>query len=115
MSSILKDIKKLFGLQESDTSFDTDLIIDINSVFTILKQLGVGPEAGFKITGVEEIWEDFLLEGEQLELVKTYVYLRVKLMFDISTMTSPLIEVVKSQISEYEWRLNADSDPGWKK
>jgi hypothetical protein len=113
MSSILNDIKKLFGLPENDTSFDTDLVININSVFTILKQLGVGPDEGFKITGADEEWSEYLPEGEQLELVKTYIYLRVKLMFDISTMTSPLIDIVKNQISEYEWRLNVAADPGW--
>ena len=114
MSSILDDVKKLFGLTQDDTSFDQDLIIHINSVFTILNQLAIGPDEGFKISSNADVWEDFLPEGEQLELVKTYMYLRVKLMFDISTMTSPLIDIVKKQIDEYEWRLNAITDPGWK-
>ena len=115
MSSILTDIKKLFGIPETVTSFDSDLIIHINSVFTILNQLSVGPVDGFKITGSSEEWDSFLPEGEQLELVKTYIFLKVKLMFDISTMTSPLIDVIKHQISECEWRLNAAVDPGWNK
>ena len=115
MSSILTDIKKLFGIPETATSFDTDLIIHINSVFTVLNQLSVGPSDGFKITGSSEEWESFITNTEQLELVKTYVFLKVKLMFDISTMTSPLIDVINKQITEFEWRLNASTDPGWKK
>ena len=111
MSSILQDIRKMIGPSETYTHFDRDLIIHINSVFTILNQLGVGPESGFTITGETEDWSDFLPEGEQLEIVKSYMYLKVKLMFDISTMTSPLIDVMNRQIAEFEWRLNVAVDP----
>lgn len=113
MRSILTDIKGMFGLSEGDQSFDKELIININSVFTILKQLGVGPVNGFRINDSNAEWSDFIDDEYQLDLVKTYIYLKVKLMFDISTMTSPLIDVVKNQISECEWRLNAAADPGW--
>lgn len=106
MSSVLTDIKKMFGISESDTNFDRDLIININSAFTVLNQLGVGPTEGFRIEGSGDEWEEFLPEGDKLEAVKTYVFLKVKLMFDTSTLTSPLIEVINHQISEFEWRLN---------
>ena len=106
MSSILKDVRKMIGPSETYTHFDQDLIIHINSVFTILKQLGVGPANGFSISSEDDDWTDFLPGGEQLELAKSYMYLKVRLMFDISTLTSPLIEVMNRQISEFEYRLN---------
>ena len=112
MSSILTDIKKMFGIIEEDTSFDTDLIININSAFSVLNQLGVGPDGGYKISDKNDNWEDFIPDGDdRLEMVKTYIYLKVKLMFDTATMTTPLIEVIKHQIAEFEWRLNVAVDP----
>lgn len=110
MASILTDIKKLFGISRLDTSFDTDLMIDINSAFSVLTQLGVGPESGFVITGSSEEWEEFIEDTDKIELVKTYIFLKVKLMFDVSTLTSPMIESINRQISEFEWRLNVMVD-----
>ena len=110
MASILTDIKKLFGISQSDKSFDTDLTIDINSAFSVLTQLGVGPESGFVITGSGEEWEEFIGDVETIELVKTYIFLKVKLMFDVSTLTSPMIESINRQVSEFEWRLNVAVD-----
>lgn len=110
MESILTSIKKMLGITEEYTHFDADLIMHINSVFMILTQLGVGPSEGFSIKGAEETWNQFLSEGKQLELVKTYMYMKVKLIFD-PPLSSAVIEVINRQISEFEWRLNVSVDP----
>lgn len=110
--SILTSIKKLLGITEADESFDADIIMDINAVFVILEQLGIGSANGFSISGKEETWSDYLPENQQLiGLVKSYVHKKVRLMFDTSTLTSPMIDVINRQISEDEWRLNVAVDP----
>lgn len=111
MESILTSIKKMLGITEEYEHFDADLILHINSVFMILTQLGVGPDNGFSIGGKHEVWSDFLAEEQQLELVKSYMLLKVKLLFD-PPLGSAVIEVINRQISEFEWRLNAAVDPG---
>lgn len=109
MDSILSSIKKLIGIVEEDTTFDTDLIISINSVLGVLTQLGVGPKEGFKITGPTEKWSDFLPPGENLEYVKTYVHQRVKIIFD-PPASSTHMDAIKSVIDEFEWRSNIQSE-----
>ena len=111
MSSILEDVKKMIGPSASYDAFDTELIIHINSVFSILKQMGVGPQdETFKISGPNEQWYDFFEEGENLEMVKTYVFLKVRLIFD-PPQASSVTEAYNRQISELEWRLNVEVDP----
>lgn len=110
MDSILTSIKKLLGISEEDTHFDQDIIIHINSVFMILNQLGVGPEEGFIIMDAQDSWEDFLTNGVNLELVKSYMYLKVKLLFD-PPLNSSVIESTNRLINELEWRLNVAVDP----
>lgn len=111
MNSILNDIKKLLGIASDITSFDTDLIIDINSVFMILTQLGVGPDTGFSITGPTETWSDFMSDMSKAESVKTYIFLKARLMFD-PPQNGSVLEANKQLISELEWRLNVACDPG---
>ena len=108
-SSILTSIKKLLGIDEEYTVFDADLIIHINSVFTVLKQLGVGPPEGFYIKDKTSTWGEFIPCEQQIELVKSYMYLKVKLMFD-PPLSSSVATAYTSQINEYEWRLNVDVD-----
>lgn len=110
LDSILTSVKKQVGITEVDDSFDADIIIGINSAFTILTQLGVGPYNGFSIRGKDETWDEFLAYGEQLELVKTYVYLKVKLMFD-PPASGVILDAYERQIKEYEWRLQVAADP----
>lgn len=111
MSSILEDVKKMIGPSASYDAFDTELIIHINSVFSILKQMGVGPQdETFKISGTSEEWSDFYEEGENLEMVKTYIYLKVRLIFD-PPQSSFVAEAINRQVSELEWRLNVEVDP----
>lgn len=105
MDSILNSIKKLLGSYEDDTNFDVDLIININTVLAILTQLGVGPSEGFSITGSTETWSDFIDPlMVSMEQIKTYIYLKVKLIFD-PPMSSTVIEAYKRQIDELEWRI----------
>lgn len=105
MDSILTSIKKLLGIAEEYTQFDVDIIKHINTVFMILTQMGVGPPEGFSITGAYEKWDDFLSGSTNLEGVKTYVYMKVQLMFDPPTSSAKL-DSANRVINELEWRLN---------
>ena len=107
MESILTSIKKMLGIPEEYDHFDPDLIMHINSVLSILTQIGVGPSEGFRIEDDLATWEDFLDNDTDYEAVKSYVHLRVKLLFDTSTLSSAVIESINRMISELEWRLNA--------
>ena len=107
MESILTSIKKMLGIPEEYDHFDPDLIMHINSVLSILTQIGVGPSEGFRIEDDLATWEDFLDGDTDYEAVKSYVHLRVKLLFDTSTLSSAVIESMNRMISELEWRLNA--------
>lgn len=109
MDSILTSIKKLLGIAEEYTQFDEDIIIHINTVFLNLTQLGVGPEEGFAIENDAASWEDFINDNIQLQAVKTYVYLKVKLLFD-PPLSSSVIESMNRMIAELEWRLNVAVD-----
>ena len=104
--SILTSIKKLLGITEEYEHFDQDIIIHINSVFMILNQLGVGPSNGFSITDKTAVWSDFISEGANLESVKSYIYLKVRLLFDPPT-TSAVMESMNRMICELEFRLIA--------
>lgn len=112
MESILTSTKKLLGITEEYTHFDTDLIMHINTVLMILTQLGVGPASGYAIEGDDEEWTDFIPEASmvQVQAVKSYVYLKVKLLFD-PPLSSSAMEAINRQISELEWRLNVAVDP----
>ena len=109
MDSILTSVKKMLGIAEEYEHFDADIIIHINTVFSILLQLGVGPTSGFSITDSSAVWTDFITDS-RLEMVKTYVYMKVRLMFD-PPQSSALIESINNQIKELEWRLNVAVDP----
>lgn len=108
--SILTSIKKLLGIDAAYNHFDPDLIMHINSVFSILTQMGVGPANGFSITGDREKWADFTDELPKFSLVKSYMHLKVKLLFD-PPLSSAVIESINRQISEFEWRLFVAADP----
>lgn len=106
MDSILTSIKKLIGYPEDYEQFDTDLIIHINSVFTILNQIGVGPINGFSIKDKSTTWSEYTGDTVLFDSVKTYVYMKVRLVFDPPS-SSFVLESIKEMIKEYEWRLNA--------
>lgn len=104
MDSILISIKKLLGIEENYTHFDTDIIMHINSVLSILTQLGVGPSNGYSIKDANAVWDEFISDSKKLELAKTYVYLKVRLMFDPPSSSSA-IDSMKQLISELEFRI----------
>lgn len=108
MESILTSIKKLLGIQEEYTNFDNDIIMHINSTFSTLTQLGVGPSNGFIIKDKSSTWDEFISDN-RLECVKSYVYLKVRLLFDPPS-TSAVMDSINRQITEYEWRINVYSD-----
>ena len=103
--SILTSIKKLLGISEDYEHFDADIIMHINSVFMILTQLGVGPPDGFSIEDDSSVWSNFIGDSSNIESVKSYVYLKVKLLFD-PPLSSAAMEASNRLISELEWRLN---------
>lgn len=105
MDSILTSVKKLLGIDDEYTHFDVDIIMHINSVFAVLTQLGVGPSEGFSITDSYSTWDDFFQKTPHMEMVKSYMYMKVRLMFDPPTSSS-VLSAMERQISELEWRLN---------
>ena len=111
MDSILTSIKKLLGIAEGYEHFDADLIMHINSVLTILTQIGVGPSEGFYITDKSNTWNEFIPEEYNLELIKSYVYLKVRLLFD-PPQSSSVMDATNRMIEELEWRINVTVDPG---
>lgn len=103
--SILQSVKKGLGIPLEDDGFDPELIIHINTALMILTQLGVGPTGGVFITSQEDTWASIIEGAFDLEMVKTYVILRVKLIFDPPS-SSFVLESIKNQLQEFEWRLN---------
>ena len=107
--SILTSIKKLLGVPENYEQFDMDITIHINSVFMILNQLGVGPSDGFSITDKTALWSDFISDNKKLEAIKSYMYMKVRLMFDPPS-SSAVMDCMNRTINEMEWRLNAEAE-----
>jgi len=103
--SILKSTKKILGVGEADTSFDVDIALHINSVLSVLTQVGIGPANGYSIEDDTATWDAFIGTDPRLNLVKTYLYLKVRLLFD-PPGTSYAIDAMEKQIAEFEWRLN---------
>lgn len=110
MDSILTSTKKMLGIAEEYKHFDMDLIMHINSVLSILTQIGVGPSEGFSIEDEDSTWDDFIPEGYNLESIKSYVYMKVRLMFD-PPQSSAVMESMKNMISELEWRISVTVNP----
>lgn len=108
MDSILKTIKKLLGISDEETHFDADLIMHINSIFPTLRQLGVGPDKTFSISDDTATWESFIDEDTDFNNVRTYMYLKVKLLFD-PPMSSSVMSAIERQINELEWRMSVDA------
>ena len=110
-TSILTSIKKLLGIEEGYTHFDSDIIIHINSAFATLNQLGVGPVTCFKIEDANTGWSSFVGERTDLENIKSYIYLKTRLIFD-PPQNSFLVDAIKDQIKELEWRLYIQMEGG---
>ena len=109
-NSILDSVKKDLGIMPDYTYFDPDIIMDINSAFSILTQLGVGPSSGFSITDNTTLWSDYIPDDPHLEMVKTYVSKKTKQFFDPPS-TGPIAEAHERVLKEMEWRINIAVDP----
>lgn len=109
--SILKTIRKMIGPAEDYTYFDTDLIININSAFSRLCQLGVGPSTPFRITGEDETWTDFMSEGYQEE-IKQYVYMKTKLIFD-PPASGTVVNLYQQELEKLEWLFKEVARDGY--
>lgn len=109
MSSILNDVKQMLGVEADYDAFDTDIIININSVFMVLNQLGVGPKECFSIKDELATWESFTQGKIDIEATKTYVYLRTRLLFD-PPANSFTISALDNQAKELGWRLLAQTE-----
>ena len=110
MESILNTVKKMLGLSEDYTPFDTDIIVHLNTYIAVLNQLGVGTE-GFYVTDAESTWKDLLGDGydKQYEMVKSYLYLRVRMVFD-PPASSTLATAINENIAELGWRIRERAD-----
>lgn len=109
--SILKTIKGLLGPDDDYTVFDPDIIVFINSALATLTQIGVGPSGGFRIAGEDETWDDFIGDREDIDSVKEYIYMKVKMAFDPPT-SSFVMSAYQDACNELIWRLNVAVDPG---
>lgn len=107
--SILESIKKLFPLADGDTSFDHDFVVFINSAFNNLHLLGIGPTTPFTITGSNETWSEFMVDKYQLEMVKEYVYIKVKLVYD-PPANSFTVSNLQDRAKELEWKFTVYYD-----
>jgi hypothetical protein len=110
MDSILNTIKHTLDIEDDYTGFDIDIILGINTALSTLTQLGVGPVGGFSIEDSSQNWVDFLGDSKNLEAVKSYIGLKVRLMFDPPT-SSFVVDAISRQITELEWRLQVQVDP----
>lgn len=108
--SILNSTKAMLGIVPEYSAFDNQLIMLINTQFSSLNQIGVGPDDGFEITGENETWGDYLDNNKLLNLVITFVHLNVRLLFDPPT-NSFAVDAIQKAIDEYTWRINVFVDP----
>ena len=111
MESILTSIKKMLGITAEYKHFDQDIIIHINTIFATLTQLGVGPAEGFSIKDEEATWTDFVPESPKLEPIKSFIFLKVRLLFD-PPASSVVVDAMNRSINELEWRISVTVDPG---
>ena len=109
MESILTSVKKMLGLEEDFVQFDPDIIFSINTTFMFLNQIGVGPDGGFSILDKEATWSDYLGEETNMESVKSFVYLKVRLIFDPPSSAS-VLDAYERLLKELEWRLNVEAE-----
>lgn len=107
--SILESVKKLINA-EGDEYFDTDIIIHINTIFSVLQQMGVGPEDGFSIDDNTSTWDEFTEDEPLFNMVKSYMAIRVKLLFDIASANSYYINQLQAQADELEWRIKTAAE-----
>ena len=109
MDSILTSIKKLLGITGDCTDFDIDIVMHINSVFSVLTQLGVGPSEGFSIENDKDTWDEYMSDNPKLNMVKTYIYQKVRLAFDPPS-NSTVLASTERMVQELEFRLKVEAE-----
>lgn len=107
-TSILSTIKTMLvgevNAGEFDP-FDAELVTHINGALSVLWQLGVGGTNGFQITGSNETWEDLgIASNFRLNMVKNYIYLKIKIVFD-PPGSSYALTALKEEANMLEWRI----------
>lgn len=110
--SILISIKKMLGIDKDYDVFDLDVMININTILSVLYQLGVESAKDFRIRGIEETWADLSNDTVLVSLLKDYIYLRVRILFDPPN-NSFLLNSIEDQIKEFEWRINIQAEGGF--
>ena len=107
--SIFSSVKKVVGLLGDDGSFDEDILLHINSVVSTLRQLGLSIPADFYVRDDVQTWQNLLGEFRDLDLVKSYMAMKVRLMFDPPSSSFGL-KSMEEMAKEYEWRINVLTD-----
>lgn len=108
--SILNSIKQQLGIEESDTAFDMDITMLINSALANLHQLGIGPLNGFRIQDASAQWDHFMGDDPRLNMVQPFVFMRVRRVFDPPT-TAHMLAALKDEIEELTWRIEVSRHP----
>lgn len=108
-ASILNTVKRALGIEPEYDTYDVEIITHINSVFSTLQQLGVGEDEGFEIENAQNTWDEFLEDDKRLNAVRSYVFMRVRLIFD-PPANSFAVDSFQRQVDQLEWRLNVYSE-----
>lgn len=111
IESILESTKRRLAIPEGVNNFDDEIVPLINLAINTLFQLGLGPSHGYRITGNSETWQDYIHDDNRLEMVKDYIFLKTKLLWDSGQMSGAVVEVYKDQIKELESRISYQVDP----
>lgn len=107
--SMLNTIKVMLNIENNCDAFDTEIVAYINSALFTLSQLGIGPEEGFSITGLDEVWSDYIPPTMNLTAVQTFIKLKVQLLFDPPS-NSFVVDAINKQIDELAWRLCLEAE-----
>lgn len=108
--SILLSVKKVLGVDADCSDFDTDILMHLNSVLAVLQQLGIGPDDGYYVDGIDQTWSDYLGESHAyVAMVKSYITAKVRLLFD-PPVSSAVMESLSRTCSEFEWRANVAAE-----
>ena len=107
---ILQSIKQMLGIPDAHTAFDFELKMHINSAVATLTQIGVGPENGLEVSDTTP-WSALLLDKQYLNMANSYIFLKVKLLFDSAQLTAHVIRAYEEQIKENGERLQMAADP----
>lgn len=109
MDSILDTLLQLLNDDPDAPAYKLDVMTFANGVFGRLKNLGIGPKEGFYITDSGDSWDDFMDEGPERAAVQTYMFMKVKLIFD-PPQNSTVLQSYERLVNEFEWSAAMDSE-----